>query len=87
MPIQSSMQEEKTEADAQEERTRRDRRRLLRGLGGIGAVFLIALGVIVYSDAPPPDLADLAFEPVVVADADNLYLVLVKRGEAMKAAP
>jgi hypothetical protein len=45
------------------------------------------LGLVVYSDAPPPDLSDLAFEPVVVDDADNLYLAWVKRGEAMKAAP
>ncbi|MBC8011361.1 MAG: hypothetical protein H7067_14845 [Burkholderiales bacterium] len=80
-------EEADSEADARRERDRRDRRRLWRWLGVVGVVFAGVLGLVIYSDAPPPDLADLAFEPVVVADADNLYLVLVKRGEAMKAAP
>ena len=74
-------------AEAHRERERRDRRRLWRWLGAVGAVFAVVLGLVVYSDAPPADLSDIAFEPVLVEDADNLYLALVKRSEAMKTAP
>jgi hypothetical protein len=75
------------EADAIDAQAAKGRRRLWPWLAGIAIVCLSVLGVIVYSDAEPPDLSDLAFEPVAVAEADNLYFVLAKRGEALKTTP
>ena len=69
------------------DRARNRRRRLWMLLAGFGALFLVASGVVICSDAEPPDLSDLAFTPLEVAEADNLYPALVKRGEALKTAP
>lgn len=73
--------------DNDEPPPRPSRARLYWFIGGFLLLFLGMAAVAIYTDAPPPDVSDLAFEPVVVADEENLYLALVKRAEALKTAP
>lgn len=66
---------------------RPSRRRLYWFLAIVASVFGGIFAIIVYSDAEPPDVSDLAFEPVKVADEDNLYLHIVAHGKRFAAAP
>ena len=65
---------------------RPSRRRLYWFLAIVAAVFGCVFAILLFSDAPPPDLSDLAFEPVKVADEDNLYLQVIARGKELSAA-
>ncbi len=65
---------------------RPSRRSLYWFLAIVAAVFGGVFAILLFSDAPPPDLSDLAFEPVKVADKDNLYLQVIACGKELSAA-
>lgn len=59
-----------------------------RWFWGISALLVLgSLAAVTYSDAPAPDVSDLAFEPVLVAEEQNLYAQLVAHGSRLQAAP
>jgi hypothetical protein len=66
---------------------RKHRRGLIWSIAITLTVFGGIFATIIYSDAEPPDLADLAFTPVEVADEENLYLRLAALGKGLAATP
>lgn len=54
---------------------------------GMLALIVAALLVVIYADAPRPDVSDLAFVPLAVPDDENLYLLLCAKGDALARAP
>lgn len=72
---------------AHAERRRKRRRALWWLCGGGAAVFCTFAGLIVYSDAPEPDVSDLMPHPLVLRDDENLYEQLVAKGALLLAKP
>ena len=52
------------------------RRRLWILIGSCVFLFASAFAVLVYSDAPEPDVSDLAPRHIELADEDNFYVQL-----------
>ncbi|EIP97308.1 hypothetical protein OpiT1DRAFT_01742 [Opitutaceae bacterium TAV1] len=57
---------------------RQSRARLLWLLGGCAALVLAMLALVMFSDADPPDVSDLAFTPRQVPDEANFYLAALR---------
>jgi hypothetical protein len=65
---------------------RPSRRRLYWFIAVIVAAFAGSFAVLLFSDAPPPDISDLAPIPARVADADNLILQVIETGKQFAVA-
>lgn len=56
-------------------------------VSGLVALIVGPALIVICSDAPPPDVSDLEFVPLVVPDAENLYVLLCAKGDALARSP
>jgi hypothetical protein len=66
---------------------RKNRRKLLGFIGVTLAVFGGVFAAIIYSDAAPPDLSDLAFTPLSLPDEENFYVQFVATSQRVLPKP